>query len=92
MSPGVPTKIVAACIALAAFVVSIVAGLGVGNPTDVILARALMSMLGGFGVGLFVGLFSERIVRGVIASSLNGTPSTAGVRGGGERAVRENVQ
>jgi len=73
-------------------VVSIVAGLGVGNPTDVILARALMSMLGGFAVGLFVGLFSERIVRGVIASSVNGGPSAAGVRGGGDRSMRENVQ
>ncbi len=92
MSPGVPTKIVAACIALAAFVVSIVAGLGVDNPTDVILSRALMSMAGGFVVGMFVGLFSERIVREVIASSVNGSPTTAGVRGGGDRSSREKVQ
>ncbi|MBL0871313.1 MAG: hypothetical protein IBJ18_12135 [Phycisphaerales bacterium] len=82
----------AACIALAAFVVSIVAGLGVNNPTEVILSRALMSMAGGFVVGMFVGLFSERIVREVIASSLKATPSSSGVRGGGDRSSRENVQ
>ncbi len=74
LSPGVPAIIVACCLALASLAVSMVAGLAANNPTDVILSRALVSMLGGLVAGIIIGKIGERCVRDRIAS----TPMRAG--------------
>lgn len=44
-----------ACLGLMVFSVMIVRGLLVGNPTQLILERALVGMLGGVGIGLVAG-------------------------------------
>ncbi|CAN5863717.1 hypothetical protein BH11PLA1_BH11PLA1_09910 [soil metagenome] len=62
MQPGATTRIIAATLALAAFIVSIAAGLSIHNPADVILSRALACMFAGLGLGFAVGLVLERIV------------------------------
>jgi len=67
LSPGVPAIIVACCLALSALSVSLVAGMASDNPTDVILSRGLISLLGGLLAGLIVGKIGERVVRDRIA-------------------------
>ncbi len=88
LSPGVPAIIVACCLALSALSVSLVAGMAAENPTDVILTRGLLSMLGGLAAGFIVGKIGERVVRDRIALTPvragrpgpRGAPSHGGVR------------
>lgn len=77
MQPGTASRLVAACLALAAFAVSIIAGLAVDNPADVILTRALICMLGGLVVGLIAGTLAERVVQEQIAKLVGGEDSSS---------------
>ena len=48
--------------ALAAFAVAVLAGLSVGNPSQDIVLRAIISMLICQVVGMVIGMMGERIV------------------------------
>ncbi|MGQ0627617.1 MAG: hypothetical protein ACT4PL_05895 [Phycisphaerales bacterium] len=62
MFSGSSTKIIAACMALTAFAVAVVAGVAAENGVDVVLTRALWSMgLGGL-VGIVIGAAAEAAV------------------------------
>lgn len=62
-TPRIPIPQAAAgCTAFAAFSVAAFVGAGSGNPLDVVLTRALLAMLGGFGVGFVVGIICDWIV------------------------------
>ena len=53
------TNVVSAGTGLCAFAVAVLAGVAVNNPADVILIRALVALVGGYFVGLFVGLAAQ---------------------------------
>ncbi len=58
----VPGYVIGACVALAAFVVAILAGLASGNSAASILLRALIAMLVCYPVGLLVGMACQRVI------------------------------
>jgi len=62
VTTGAPAKTIASALALGAFSVAIIAGLAVGNPADVVLARALVSMFGCYLVGSAVAAVGMRAV------------------------------
>lgn len=62
MTTASPTKTIASALALGAFAVAVIAGLAVGNPADVILSRALLSMLCCYAVGAAVATMAVRAV------------------------------
>lgn len=53
---------IAACIAFAAFTVSVLVGIVSGNPIEAILTRALVSMVVAFAGGFAVGLVCDWMV------------------------------
>ena len=57
------TRICGPCLALLAFSVSILRGMTVGNPTDVVLARALWALLVFLIVGSAIGWLSQAVIR-----------------------------
>jgi hypothetical protein len=62
-TPRIPIPQAAAgCTAFAAFSVAVLVGAASSNPMDVVLTRALIAMLCGFGVGFAVGLVCDWIV------------------------------
>ena len=58
----VPSYVIAASVALAAFVVATLAGLVSGNSAASILFRALIAMLACYPVGLLVGMACQRVM------------------------------
>ncbi len=58
----VPSYVIAACVALAAFAVATLAGLASGNSAASILFRALIAMLACYPVGLLVGMACQRVI------------------------------
>ena len=56
-------RVIAACFALAAFSVAIVAGLASGNDTAQILLRAVLMLLVCQPVGMVAGMICESVVR-----------------------------
>lgn len=58
-----PVKIIAASVALSAFVAAILAGLAAGNPAHTILWHALLAMAGCWVVGAIVGVVAFRAVQ-----------------------------
>lgn len=68
MSPGVPTKVIAANVGLTAFAVALVAGLAADNPLDQIVTRALVAMIVCHVVGYGVGSLMERALRDSLES------------------------
>lgn len=58
----VSSKVLAGCLALAAFAVAILAGLASGNPAAQILLRAVVAMIACYPVGFIVGLLCERAI------------------------------
>ncbi len=63
MSPGVPTKVIAANVGLTAFALALVAGLAADNPLESIVTRALVAMVVCHVVGYGVGTVMERALR-----------------------------
>lgn len=62
MTEGVPSKVIAACSGLSAFAVAMIAGLWSGNPTQVVLGRALACMIVCQLLGMVIGMIGERTV------------------------------
>ncbi len=81
---------VAGCVGLAGFVVSLLAGAAAENPLDIILTRALLSMVVCTLVGGVVGAMGERAVRAHVearrqltaAREQVGVPTAAGASTG----------
>lgn len=67
MSPGIPTRIIAASCGLSGFAVAIVAGLSAGNPAEDVLIQALIALLACNLLGMAVGTIAERTVRDSIS-------------------------
>jgi hypothetical protein len=65
-------RIIAACFALAAFSVAIVAGLASGNDAAQILLRAVLVLLVCHPVGLVAGMICESVIRSHAAREPNG--------------------
>ena len=57
-----PSNVIAACFALAAFTVAVVAGMAGGNSASSVLVRALIAMIGCYPVGLIIGLICARVM------------------------------
>lgn len=57
------SRIIAACVSLAAFAVAVLAGLSSGNPAMHVLGRALMAMLLCYPVGLVIGLICDHVIQ-----------------------------
>ncbi|MHC4428224.1 MAG: hypothetical protein ACYS0D_06420 [Planctomycetota bacterium] len=55
-------NVIAACVALAAFAVAVVAGLFGGSDSAAILLRALLSMLVCYPIGLAIGGICQRVL------------------------------
>lgn len=62
MQNGVPTKTIAAILALAGFCIAVLSGLAAGNATSRTLGVALVSMLVCHIVGLAIGAAGEYVV------------------------------
>lgn len=56
------SKVMAGCLALAAFAVAVLAGLAAGNAAEMVLVRALMAMFLCYPVGFIIGMVCERII------------------------------
>lgn len=56
------SKVMAGCLALAAFAIAIVAGIAAGNAPAQILVRALMAMILCYPVGLIIGVICQRVI------------------------------
>lgn len=67
MNDGTITRVIAACLALSAFSIALIAGLAAGNPTPDILLRALIALAACFILGMAIGTVAERIVADHIA-------------------------
>lgn len=78
MPRGTLTKVIAACCGLAAFAIAIVAGLSSGNPGEVILLRALISMVACQFVGVGLGMVIERVIADSIALHKQSSPDPSG--------------
>ncbi len=78
MTPGGPTRVIAATLGLSAFSVAIVAGLAADNPAETILLRAVASMFACHAVGWGVGLVAERAVAEAIENYRRGLQNEAG--------------
>jgi len=73
VSPSVPTKVIAASAGLSGFAVGLIAGLASDNPAEVILARALVALIGCQIVGWVVGIVGERVIRSALAQHESAT-------------------
>lgn len=69
MSSGVPTRVIAACCALAGFAIAIIVGLAAENPADVVLVRALVALVACKLLGWIIGSIGEWTVRSSIAAA-----------------------
>lgn len=56
------SKVIAGCLALAAFAIAILAGLVAGNAPGLVLVRALMAMILCYPVGFIIGMICERVM------------------------------
>jgi putative Mn2+ efflux pump MntP len=85
VTPGGPTRVIAASLGLSAFAIAIVAGLAADNPAQTILVRAMASLVACHIVGWCVGMVAERTaLEAVAAYELErlGTPAGAVPAGG----------
>jgi hypothetical protein len=62
-------RVIAACLALAGFVVALIVGLWAENPLDVILWRAVLALIAMNVLGLVIGLLGEKTVTMAIEQS-----------------------
>lgn len=72
---------IGACTGLCGFVIAIIAGLSAGNPTDVILSRALIAMICTFFTGLAVGALAEHAFGAGLEALRAAAPPEATVQG-----------
>ena len=69
MSPGTPTRVIAASCGLSGFAVAIIAGLMADNPTENILIHGIAALFVCNFLGWVIGGIAERTVRDSIESS-----------------------
>ncbi|MCE2966904.1 MAG: hypothetical protein ACK5WB_09620 [Phycisphaerales bacterium] len=62
-------RVIAACLALAGFVVALIVGLWAENPLDVILWRAVLALIVMNVLGLIIGYLGEKTVTMAIEES-----------------------
>lgn len=96
MNDGTITRVTAACLALAAFSIALIAGLAAGNPTSDILLRALVALACCFILGLAIGLIAERMIgdhiaRDAAVSQVESAPAGDARAGPGAPAPIPNV-
>ena len=84
-----PTRMVAGTVALAGFVVAVVAGLAVENPADVVLTRALLAMLACNLLGSAVGAVAYRTTALHVERYKRNTPIPSMTSPGAEEALAE---
>jgi tetrahydromethanopterin S-methyltransferase subunit C len=56
------SRVMAGCLALAAFAIAIFAGLAAGNAAGLVLVRALMAMILCYPVGFIIGMICQRVI------------------------------
>jgi len=81
---GMPTRLIGACMGLGGFALAIVAGLAADNPTNQILLRAILSMLGCQVVGLAIGAVAEMAIDERSAAHRAAHPMTGDIAEGAE--------
>jgi hypothetical protein len=74
-------RVIAACFALAAFAVAIIAGLAGGAGTAQVLLRAVIAMMLCYPVGWVAGMVCERVIRAHVESEGTKASSQSGVEG-----------
>ena len=60
---GMPSRVIATAMALCAFAIAVIAGLAAGNPSDVVLGRALLGLVVCYVLGHVLGACAESVVR-----------------------------
>ena len=88
MTPGVPTRVIAASCGLTAFAVALVSGLAVDNPMERVLARALGCMVVCQLVGWVVGRLGEKAIADAIEKFNASKPTPETAKGGAGAAPR----
>ncbi len=78
------TRRIAACLALVAFAVCILAGLQAGNPFTSVVSRALVALVVTFVVGLVIGSMAQKMLDENIAAPKN-PPKAQAKPGPGDR-------
>jgi hypothetical protein len=85
---GIAASTIAACFALAAFAVAVVAGLASGNPAASVLGRAIAAMVICYPAGLAVGYVAQRVISEHIEAHKEAHPAPdSGDGAGGEVSV-----
>jgi hypothetical protein len=79
-----PTKIVAGILALSAFAVAAIAGLGVGNSAEVTLMRAMLAMFICYFAGLPLGKICEHVIQEHITLYITNHPVKSPTATGGD--------
>lgn len=74
---SVSSKVIAACFALAAFAVAILAGLSANAAPAQVLWRAVVAMFVCYPVGLIAGVICHRVVEAHVAAHKAANPSPA---------------
>ena len=77
------TKVVAGVIALTAFVVAGIAGLGAGNAAEITLIRAIFAMFICYFAGLPLGMICEHVIQEHITDYAAGHPDSGTTSTGG---------
>lgn len=91
MTPGGPTRVIAASLGLSAFALAIVAGLAAENPAETILLRAVVSMIVCHIVGWCVGLTAEWAAMEAVSTYERQRSNAAGARVPSEAAEVKDV-
>lgn len=86
---GAAASTIAACFALSAFTVAIVAGLAAKNPAASVLFRAVIALLICYPIGLGIGMILQRVVRQHVDAHRIANPAPASDQAGASPA--ENV-
>jgi phage shock protein PspC (stress-responsive transcriptional regulator) len=84
-----PTRMISGTVALAGFVVAVVAGLAVDNPADVVLTRALLAMLACNLLGSAVGAVAYWTAAQHVERYKNATPIPSMTSNRAEEAMAE---
>ena len=74
VSNGIPTRTIGAVLALAGFVIAILAGMAAGNEAATILLRALAALVVCNAVGLALGAAGERVIQEHISDYQKSNP------------------
>jgi len=85
----VPTKAIAACFGLAAFVIVIIVGIMVGNPAEETLARAVPAMIACTIVGYIIGTVTTGAISNNIQAAARDAAAAAAQAAEEANRIRE---